>query len=277
MNVVQDCRYGKMMFNPNDIYIGRSLSLYGEFSEKEAEIFRHFVHPGNIVVEGGANIGCHTVVFANLVGSEGKVVAFEPEKCVYYTLCGNLALNSMYHNTCIYNAALGARQDHVKVPMLNYDESFSIGVMSLVEQPTEDGGLFYDVPLYKVDSLDLPRCDFIKADVEGMEKEVIEGASDTIARFRPTLYVENDREETAKALKEHIYALGYKVYYHFPRLYNEQNHKNIKENIFGNICSLNLLCIPKEKNLPFKKPSEYRLTLWKPGDCIQLNYGKLNI
>ena len=46
----------------------------------------------------------------------------------------------------------------------------------------------------------------MKIDVEGMEGEVLAGASSTIARFRPQLYVENDRREKSAALSSSFFA-----------------------------------------------------------------------
>ena len=38
-NTCVDFRYGKIIFNKKDYYIGRSLQLYGEFSQGEADLF----------------------------------------------------------------------------------------------------------------------------------------------------------------------------------------------------------------------------------------------
>ena len=46
------------------------------------------------------------------------------------------------------------------------------------------------VPLVTIDYLALKACRFIKADVEGMELDVILGAQETIKRCRPLLYLE---------------------------------------------------------------------------------------
>ena len=64
---VKACRYGVMMYLPNDQYIGKSLDLYGEFSEDEIAIFRQIVRPGATVIDVGANIGCHTVFSHNVL------------------------------------------------------------------------------------------------------------------------------------------------------------------------------------------------------------------
>src|ERR1041385_6647627 len=75
-NRVKDCRYGKMIYNANDMYIGRALELYGEYCQGEADLFAQIVRPGDIVIDAGANIGGHTVFFARAVAPGGYVFAF---------------------------------------------------------------------------------------------------------------------------------------------------------------------------------------------------------
>src|SRR5579862_896137 len=94
-NRLKDCRHGRMLFNVNDQYVGRSLDLYGEYSEGEIDFFKQVVQPGDTVLEIGANIGSHTVFFAKAVGREGTVQAFEPQRLIFQTLCANIALNNL--------------------------------------------------------------------------------------------------------------------------------------------------------------------------------------
>ena len=93
------------------------------------------------------------------------------------------------------------------------------------------------------------RLKLLKIDVEGMEIDVIKGAKELIKKFRPIIYIENDRQEHSKNLIELIWSLDYKIYWHLPRLYNENNFFNEKDNIFGNIVSVNMLCIHKDINI----------------------------
>ncbi len=102
------------------------------------------------------------------------------------------------------------------------------------------------VPLVTLDSLDLPACHFLKADVEGMEVDVLRGAVDTINMYRPMMYVENDRAEHSEALLTLIGELGYRAYWHLARLYNPDNYMKVAEDIFPGIVSINVLCIPNE-------------------------------
>src|SRR4051794_21224650 len=86
------CRHGAMMYFAGDQYVGRSFDLYGEFSEGETALFAQVLKPGMTAIDAGANIGAHTVYFAKAVGPEGRVHAFEPQRRVYYLLCGNVSL-----------------------------------------------------------------------------------------------------------------------------------------------------------------------------------------
>ena len=118
-NKQSECRYGRMLFNRNDVYIGRSLDVYGEFSEGEVELFRQIVEEGSFVVEVGANIGVHTLFFARQVGLTGVVVAFEPQRIVFQTLCANMAINSVTNVQC-HQKAVGAELGEMRVPALDY-------------------------------------------------------------------------------------------------------------------------------------------------------------
>lgn len=88
-NVLTNTRLGPMLANRNDRYVGQSILAYGEFSEGEAQMFRQLVGSGDVVIEAGANIGAHTLLLSRLVGATGLVYAYEPQRIVFQTLCGN--------------------------------------------------------------------------------------------------------------------------------------------------------------------------------------------
>ncbi|MEO8113977.1 MAG: FkbM family methyltransferase, partial [Phenylobacterium sp.] len=92
------------------------------------------------------------------------------------------------------------------------------------------------------------QCGLIKIDVEGFEPQVLRGARDTIARCRPLLYVENDRPANQREVISLLAGMGYRQYWHTPALFDPDNFNGVAENIFGDIRSLNLLCIPAERN-----------------------------
>jgi FkbM family methyltransferase len=234
------CRDGPMLYNRNDTYIGASLRKYGEFSGEETELFRLIVQPGRTVLDVGANLGAHTVELSRLAGSAGAIHAFEPQRLVFQLLCANVALNSCT-NVFAHRAAVGAIAGTMLVPWLDPDQSYNYGGLSLIEAPAGE-----PVPLLTIDSLNLEDCQFIKLDVEGMEVEALRGAAATVSRFRPILYVENDRQTRSAELIILLQNYGYRLYWHTPALYRANNFRGDADNMFGNKVSVNMICIPAE-------------------------------
>src|SRR5882724_1205654 len=78
---VLHCRRGTMLAFRSDQVIGRSLRLYGEWSEHELSYLRPYVPVGTTVIDVGAHIGTHALAFAQWVVS-GSVIAVEPQPTV---------------------------------------------------------------------------------------------------------------------------------------------------------------------------------------------------
>jgi len=239
--VLKECRHGRMLYLRRDVYIGRSLELYGEYSEREAQMLSQAIVPGATVVEVGANIGAHTVQMAKLVGPQGTVLAFEPQRVIFGLLCANLMLNEQFHAQPI-RAAVGDTHGTVPVPVLDPRAAQNFGGVSL--SPSAAGDM---VPLVMLDDYTLPSLQLLKIDVEGMEVKVLKGARRTIRAHRPLLYVENDRPQNSEALIGLILALGYRLYWHLPPLFNPDNFAGNPENVFPGILSINMIGVPAEK------------------------------
>ena len=243
MLAIRRCRHGTMMYLRQDIYVGRSFAEYGEYSEGEVDIFRQCLRPGDVALDIGANFGSHTLPMARLVGPGGKVFAFEPQRILFQILCGNVALNEL-PNVHALPVALGRAAGSAKVPALDYRGANNFGGIALGTTAGED------VAVVALDQVELPKVRLIKIDVEGMELDVIAGATQTLARCRPILYVENDRADKAEALVARLQQDGFRMWWHTPPLYNPANFLGNPQNVFGNIVSFNMLCLPRESAVP---------------------------
>jgi len=193
-----------------------------------------------MVVEVGANIGAHTVSLARMVGPQGLLVAFEPQRVIFQLLCANVALNSLF-NVRTYQAAAGRAAGTLMVPPLDYAAENNFGGVSLGQAAMGE-----EVAVILLDSLTLPAVHVLKIDVEGIEAEVLAGARQLIARHRPILYLENDRREKSPALIRLLGELGYACWWHTPALFNPDNFAQCRENIFPGTVSVNLLCLPSD-------------------------------
>ncbi|MBT3904869.1 MAG: FkbM family methyltransferase [Rhodospirillaceae bacterium] len=233
-----DAKYGRMLYNPNDKYIGRSLNLYGEFSEGEIALFRQLIKPGFVVLDIGANIGCHTVFMAQAMENSGRVIAIEPQRLTHQLLCANVALNSLFNVQC-FNNAVGDSEGSITVPVLNPRSELNFGGLDLRQH--KEGETIKQIT---IDSLNLLSCEFIKLDIEGMELMALMGARETISKYMPPIYLENDRKENSDDIIRFLTSMGYRMYWHLPPLFNPNNHRKNPNNIFGDIVSRNMFCIP---------------------------------
>jgi FkbM family methyltransferase len=239
-NAVVKGRYGYIIYNKNDLYIGKAIEKYGEYSEHEVKLFKRFCSEGSIVVEVGANIGTHTIAFSRLVGKSGRVHAFEPQRIVFQTLCANIALNSIENVEC-HQEAISDKKGFLFLPDIGYNIEGNFGG---IEVDKLNSGNKVPVSILD-DALKLPKLDFVKIDVEGMERKVIGGAKKLLKKYQPILYVENDRPDKSKDLIELIRSMDYKLFWHSPPLFNKDNYAGEVENMYPGIVSLNMLCVPK--------------------------------
>jgi hypothetical protein len=94
---------------------------------------------------------------------------------------------------------------------------------------------------------------------------VLKGAERTIARCRPLLYAENDRLDKSDALIDWIHDRDYHIYEHRIPLFRADNFRGYRINIFGNVISLMLFCVPNEdKSL---RPAEWGMGLERMRVC----------
>ena len=239
-NGVVKARYGYTVYNKNDIYVGKAIEKYGEYSEHEVFLFRKLCREGDVVLDIGANIGTHTLALSGIVGCRGRVIAFEPQRIVFQTLCANMALNSIENVDC-KQLVIGASRGYAEIPEQDYSVEGNYGGVRAnrsgrgerIKRVTLDDCLYW-----------IDRLNFIKIDVEGMESDVIEGARHLIKSHKPIIYMENDQIEKSKNLLELIKSFGYKPYWHTPPLFNKNNFACDTENIYPNIVSVNMLCMP---------------------------------
>ena len=152
-----------------------------------------------VCVDVGANIGTHSVLYSR---TAEQVYAFEPQQLIYYNLCANLLLNHVT-NVEPFHLALGPRQGVVNVTAMDPRQLHASagGRVGMGEAR---------VGMITLDSLELPRCHYIKIDVEGYETEVLVGCHETLARCRPIVYVEVHANELEPIIEEWMSARGYK-------------------------------------------------------------------
>ncbi|MCE1252381.1 MAG: FkbM family methyltransferase [Anaerolineae bacterium] len=240
---LKKCRHGLMLYNLNDLFVGRSMDLYGEWCEAELNTLGQLLLPGDVVIDVGANIGTHSVFFAQKVGPQGLVYAIEPQRITYEILCANIALNTLL-NALPMQVAIGEKNGKIIIPVLNPESQQNFAAFKI--EGHKDGDVVNLLPL---DELNLSRCKLIKIDVEGMELKVLHGAQKTIQQLRPFLFVENNSREGSPETVQALFDLGYKCWWHIANYFNPDNYFQNKENIFAQfVPESNMICVPGEFN-----------------------------
>lgn len=257
-------RHGIFLANRFDRHLGCALDRYGECKELQLRLIQTLVGSGDTVVEVGASIGAHTVPLAKKVGPEGRVVAIEPQPVIAQALAANVALNSL-ENVSVVNSACGAQASTLWRPSVNYfGGAFHLsGAVQLSAQPLDSGAA---VDVRTLDDLlgDSTQVSLLRVEVSGMELEVLRGAvqllrgeADGPASRRPTLYVANAVAESSPALIEHLQALGYRLWWHLPALFNPDNFFGRNKNDYDDSCDVCLVGLPEGLPVP---PEVMRLT-----------------
>lgn len=185
------------VLNPNDHIQRRHLS--GLFYERDELSLIRAHYSGGTFVDVGANVGNH-LLYAALCLDAPKVIAFEPNRHASTILNVNVALNGLCDRVTIHEVGLAENEANANVsePINN------LGAARMQEHVS--GG----VPIRRGDSLISEPVSFIKMDVEGYEIRALLGLKETIARNKPTLFVEVDNANIP-AFKALMDSFGYRI------------------------------------------------------------------
>lgn len=102
----------------------------------------------------------------------------------------------------------------------------------------------------------LERLDLLKVDVGGAVIPAVREAAGLIARCRPALYLENDREDGLGELIALVQGFGYRLWWHIVPLFDPGNHASNGRNGFPGVVALNLLALPAGRSCPWPGLSE---------------------
>lgn len=155
-------------------------------------LFRYMC-PGEVFIDVGAHVGYFSLLAARLVGKQGRVFAFEASSSIIHFLKQNV---TDCPNITVYHKAVSARDEMVTMkefPILfsEYNTISKPHGIDLVKsaQPylekTVDGITLNDF-LQKEDIIP----DWIKIDVEGSERDVIEGLLPFLEKESPRIIME---------------------------------------------------------------------------------------
>lgn len=159
----------------------------GVFEPDMVQLFRSLVRQSDTVLDIGANIGCTTILFADIAQI---VHSFEPSPSTFAFLQKNIK-NANAQNVFLNNVGLGREAGEFELTFASDNRS---GGFVSNKLNASDGHNVERIRIVQGDSYlesaGIKEVNFIKIDVEGFEKEVIEGLQKTIQRCRPVIALE---------------------------------------------------------------------------------------
>lgn len=176
---------------------------------------KNLVHAGDYCIDIGAHLGYFTVELSRLTGNNGHVYAIEPMSKFFNTLKGVVA-NKKPVNVTLYQYAMGGDTGFVEmgIPKVNNVKKFAyarvIRTSTFLEYvESEQVKNVYGDELFR----ELPRVDFIKCDVEGLELAVFQSFLEIIGKHRPIVLCELGDPLERKRLLDLLSPFSYKMYY----------------------------------------------------------------
>jgi len=182
--------------------------LYSEIYIRDVYC-KELLKEGMNVIDVGAHIGTYTILAAEKIGKNGKIVAIEPEPQNYERLLENIKLNNL-QNVVPIKIAL---TDHNGFEKL-YLSSSSV-CHSLIFKENKESYINVSVKILDklLEELNLKRVDIIKIDAEGAEIPILKGAEKTLkANPNTKIIVAAERYPSqAKEINQFLQGTGFKT------------------------------------------------------------------
>jgi FkbM family methyltransferase len=210
-NILGERRYLALLANTfQRLYpTGRVGILY-----QDVYFLKNLIRNGDCCVDIGAHLGYYTIELSRLVGPEGKVIAVEPMP-KFNAVLGQLLRRKGANNVQLLQVALGGEGDFVEmgIPKVGNNKQYAYA------RVIKSDGQFEYLESVKVKNetgdslfLALPRVDYIKCDVEGLEIVVFASMMETLKKHRPVLLAELvDKGERIRFF-EMLRPLGYQPF-----------------------------------------------------------------
>lgn len=158
------------------------LDIEGPYEIKDV-----FISKGDFIIDAGANIGLFSIFASQITGNNGKVFAFEPVEDTIFFLNKNIKTNNI-KNIQQVPYAIGDSEENI---------TFYINKKCLVQSSSEIPRDYTNIQKIKQTTLDsfiksnqnIHKIDFIKVDIEGAERKFLDGAKNTIQKYKPKIAI----------------------------------------------------------------------------------------
>ncbi len=164
-------------------------------------IFKKYYIPRTNVIDIGANVGSHTLLMTEFISKDSLIFSFEP---VYGDIVQrNIIDNGFEDKICLFTQGLGKKNETIEINVMDRMKPNNFGTVSIVKK-IDTAILKKKIGVITLDSIGLQNISLIKLDVEGMERDVLEGGRKTISENLPAIVIEIWPEEMGNFVNSDI-------------------------------------------------------------------------
>lgn len=175
-----------MWVDLRDKALSPHLMLQGYWEMWITSALARLTKPGTVTIDIGANLGYYTLLLADAVGSNGKVLAFEPNPRLADLMRTSVSINDFNSRVTVRTDAVGdtvGSQFTLAIPRANPQNALimrSEAQKQGFKNVHGDQAQFVQVKSVTLDSLNLTNVGMIKIDAEGAEYNIWRGMQTTI-------------------------------------------------------------------------------------------------
>lgn len=200
------------------------------FEKEVVDLACKYIKEGTAVLDVGSNFGQMSILFADKVGADGRVYAFDADDFVFEILEKNIAANNKTGKiTATFGAVHNKENEVLYFPVQDFEKYGAYGAYGIDYNSTQGR----KVKSVTIDSLNIQQpISFMKIDIQGGDLQAMQGAVKTIGKnkmpilFEYEYHFEDDYNLSFQEYVDFVRSIGYI----FKKVINGHNYLIVPQN-----------------------------------------------
>ena len=193
-------KYGLITLYKNEVYIGNEFKNGTYWDEDTLLKLKQYIDPNRNILEIGGHCGTSTIIYSSFLNENKKIYVCEPQHNIYNLLVKNIYQNNLQNKIIPYNLGVFCYEGLRKMNNIDLDGGGGIVSKRYNEEKNLNrnfGGIGLgvngeEINLTTIDSMNLDDIGYIHCDAQGSENFIFSKGIDTIKKFKPLIYYENN-------------------------------------------------------------------------------------
>ena len=193
-------KYGLITLYKNEVYIGNEFKNGRYWDEDTLLKLRQYIDPNKNILEIGGHCGTSTIIYSRFLNDNKKIYVYEPQYNMYNLLIRNIYQNNLQNKIIPHNLGVFCYEGLGKMNDIDLDGGGGIVLKRYNEEQNLNcnfGGIGLglngeEITLTTIDSMNLDDVGYIHCDAQGSENFIFSKGIDTIKKFKPLIYYENN-------------------------------------------------------------------------------------